>query len=148
MVIAVRRGRIADRFWPYFRACSVTQSPTGRRDPYVTTQLLRLQTDDDQVGLFEIDPPTPEGGFGDVAFGGAAYVHKATEKLEQSLAQVNALAQRALATFREGTRRPDKVELEFGVKFTAETGTAIFAKAAGEAHLVVKLSWSAEPDGE
>jgi hypothetical protein len=108
----------------------------------VTTQLLRMQTDDDTIGLFEIDAPAGDGGFGDVAFDGTVHIHKARERLEQSLAEVSAVAQRALDTFRQGARRPDKVEVEFGVKFTAETGAAVFAKAAGEAHLVVKLSWS------
>jgi hypothetical protein len=122
----------------------VAERPEGRD---VTTQLLRMQTaDDDATGLFEIDSPVGEGGFGDVAFDGTVYIHKAREKLEQSLAEVNTIAQRALCTFREGTRRPDKVELEFGVKFTAETGAAVFAKTAAEGHLVVKLSWTARPD--
>jgi hypothetical protein len=33
------------------------------------------------------------------------------------------------------------VEIEFGVKLTAEAG-ALIAKSAVEGHLVVKLSWS------
>ncbi|MDQ1029514.1 hypothetical protein QF035_007096 [Streptomyces umbrinus] len=36
------------------------------------------------------------------------------------------------------------MEIEFGVKLTAEAG-ALIAKSAVEGHLVVKLSWS--PDG-
>ena len=42
--------------------------------------------------------------------------------------------------------RPDAVELEFGVKLTAETG-AIIAKGAAEGHLVVRLSWTPGQNG-
>ncbi|WP_304364726.1 CU044_2847 family protein, partial [Streptomyces viridosporus] len=47
----------------------------------------------------------------------------------------------ALRVFRDGSLKPDTVELEFGVKLTAEAG-AIIAKGSAEGHLVVKLSWS------
>lgn len=45
--------------------------------------------------------------------------------------------------FRDGSLRPDSVEIEFGVKLTAEAG-ALIAKSSVEGHLVVKLSWSPE----
>ena len=55
---------------------------------------------------------------------------------------------RALRVFRDGSLRPDGVEIEFGVKLSAETG-AIIAKGTAEGHLVVRLTWSpsaAAPD--
>ncbi|MFJ5260911.1 CU044_2847 family protein [Streptomyces sp. NPDC088387] len=70
---------------------------------------------------------------------------QAARTFESSLEGVRAAAQSALRVFRDGTLRPDSVELEFGVKLTAEAG-AIIAKGTAEGHLVVKLVWS--PDGQ
>lgn len=49
-----------------------------------------------------------------------------------------------LRVFRDGSLRPDAVELEFGVKLSAEAG-AVIAKGSAEGHLVVRLNWSPEP---
>ncbi|MFI2431921.1 CU044_2847 family protein [Streptomyces sp. NPDC018693] len=68
-------------------------------------------------------------------------VARATRTFEQSLDGVRAAAESALRVFRDGSLRPDGVEIEFGVKLSAETG-AIIAKGAAEGHLVVRLSWS------
>ncbi|MFE6479026.1 CU044_2847 family protein [Streptomyces rochei] len=69
---------------------------------------------------------------------------RAARTFEGSLEGVRAAAVSALRVFRDGSLRPDSVELEFGVRLTAETG-AVIAKGAAEGHLVVKLSWSPRP---
>ncbi|MET7472919.1 CU044_2847 family protein [Streptomyces sp. NPDC005648] len=69
---------------------------------------------------------------------------QAARTFENALDSVRAAAESALRVFRDGTLRPDSVELEFGVKLSAETG-AVIAKGAAEGHLVVKLSWSPGP---
>ncbi|MFC7884788.1 CU044_2847 family protein [Streptomyces sp. NPDC057376] len=69
---------------------------------------------------------------------------RAARTFEGSLEGVRAAAGSALRVFRDGSLRPDSVELEFGVKLTAETG-AVIAKGAAEGHLVVRLSWSPRP---
>lgn len=66
---------------------------------------------------------------------------RATRTFEGALEGVRAAAQSALGVFRDGTLRPDSVEIEFGVKLTAEAG-ALIAKSAVEGHLQVRLSWS------
>ncbi|WP_333740811.1 CU044_2847 family protein [Streptomyces sp. IBSBF 2806] len=66
---------------------------------------------------------------------------RATRTFEGALEGVRAAAESALRVFRDGTLRPDGVEIEFGVKLSAETG-AIIAKGTAEGHLVVKLTWS------
>ncbi|MFF4797031.1 CU044_2847 family protein [Streptomyces sp. NPDC001351] len=68
---------------------------------------------------------------------------QAARTFEGALDGVRAAAESALRVFRDGSLRPDTVELEFGVKLSAETG-AVIAKGAAEGHLVVKLSWSPE----
>ncbi|MFG3316984.1 CU044_2847 family protein [Streptomyces sp. NPDC048171] len=69
---------------------------------------------------------------------------RAARTFEESLEGVRAAAASALRVFRDGTLRPDAVELEFGVKLSAEAG-AVIAKGTAEGHLVVKLSWTPEP---
>ncbi|CAM5619723.1 Trypsin-co-occurring domain-containing protein OS=Streptomyces griseomycini OX=66895 GN=FHS37_000664 PE=4 SV=1 [Streptomyces griseomycini] len=71
---------------------------------------------------------------------------RAARTFEGSLEGVRAAAESALRVFRDGTLRPDAVELEFGVKLTAEAG-AVIAKGSAEGHLIVKLSWSPEQAG-
>lgn len=71
---------------------------------------------------------------------------QAARTFEGSLEGVRAAAESALRVFRDGSLRPDSVEIEFGVKLTAEAG-ALIAKSAVEGHLVVKLSWSPGSSG-
>ncbi len=67
---------------------------------------------------------------------------RAARTFEGSLAAVRTAAEAALRVFRDdGALRPDSVEIEFGVKLTAEAG-ALIAKSTVEGHLVVKLAWS------
>ncbi|MFG2022197.1 CU044_2847 family protein [Streptomyces sp. NPDC048825] len=66
---------------------------------------------------------------------------QATRTFEGALDGVRAAAESALRVFRDGTLRPDSVELEFGVKLTAEAG-ALIAKSGAEGHLLLRLSWS------
>jgi hypothetical protein len=66
---------------------------------------------------------------------------------EATLDGVRAATLSALRVFRDGSLRPDSVELEFGVKLTAEAG-AIIAKGAGEGQLVVRLAWTSAPPAQ
>ncbi|MEV8548526.1 CU044_2847 family protein [Streptomyces glaucescens] len=68
---------------------------------------------------------------------------QATRTFEGALDGVRAAAESALRVFRDGTLRPDSVELEFGIKMTAEAG-AVIAKGAAEGHILVRLSWQPE----
>ncbi|WP_345621324.1 CU044_2847 family protein [Streptomyces ziwulingensis] len=66
---------------------------------------------------------------------------QAARTFEGALEGVRAAAESALRVFRDGVLRPDSVELEFGVRLSAEAG-AVIAKGTAEGHLVVKLHWS------
>ncbi|MFI1171589.1 CU044_2847 family protein [Streptomyces melanogenes] len=68
-------------------------------------------------------------------------VSEAARTFDSALEGIRAAAESALHVFRDGRLKPDAVELEFGVKLTAEAG-AVIAKTAVEGHLMVKLSWS------
>lgn len=66
---------------------------------------------------------------------------QAARTFEGALVGVRAAAESALRIFRDGTLKPDGVEIEFGVRLSAEAG-GIIAKGTAEGHLVVKLTWS------
>ncbi|GAA3129212.1 CU044_2847 family protein [Streptomyces echinatus] len=66
---------------------------------------------------------------------------QAARTFEGALDGVRAAAASALRVFRDGSLRPDTVEIEFGVRLSAEAG-AVIAKGSAEGHLVVKLSWA------
>ncbi|MFD0393273.1 CU044_2847 family protein [Streptomyces nogalater] len=70
---------------------------------------------------------------------------QAARTFEGALDGVRAAAAAALRVFRDGSLRPDAVEIEFGVRLSAEA--AVIAKGSTEGHLVVKLSWSPERGG-
>ncbi|PSM41177.1 hypothetical protein C6Y14_22495 [Streptomyces dioscori] len=105
--------------------------------------LVEFKTDDG--ALVVVEGAEDESGSRLVARGDGTVA--ATRTFEGSLEGVRAAAGAALRVFRDGSLQPDSVEIEFGVKLTAEAG-ALIAKSAVEGHLVVKLSWSPErPDG-
>ncbi|GHJ43561.1 hypothetical protein Cs7R123_09030 [Catellatospora sp. TT07R-123] len=58
----------------------------------------------------------------------------------EALGQARDAAVEALRTFRQGDLDPDEIELEFGVRLTAEAG-AVIAKTAAEGSLTVRLRW-------
>ncbi|MEW1923917.1 CU044_2847 family protein [Streptomyces sp. NPDC088360] len=69
---------------------------------------------------------------------------RAVRTFEESLAGARAAAESALRVFRDGTLRPDSVEIEFGVRMSAEAG-AVIVKGTAEGHLVVRLAWTPDP---
>ncbi|MEV4616108.1 CU044_2847 family protein [Kitasatospora sp. NPDC049258] len=85
-------------------------------------------------------------GMEPVGRGAAGPVRQATAGFEQALEGVRAAARSALAVFRDESLRPDAVEIEFGVRLTAEAG-ALIARTGGEAHLTVRLSWGQGSSG-
>ena len=106
----------------------------------MANELMRIEAADGTAVLVEIDDPREGEGFGDVAFEGAIF--RAKEIFEETLTDVRVMALKALDTLRTGPSAPDHVELEFGVKFKAELGAAVFAKTAGEGTLVVRMAWA------
>jgi hypothetical protein len=99
--------------------------------------LTEFKTEDGALVVVESADTRP--GARNVSRGGGPT--QAARTFEASLDGVRAAAESALRVFRDGSLRPDSVELEFGVKLSAEAG-AVIAKGTAEGHLVVKLSWS------
>jgi hypothetical protein len=64
----------------------------------------------------------------------------ASMTLATALTQVRDAADVALRQFRGMASKPDEVQIEFGVKLTAQAG-AVIAKTGLEGQLKVKLAW-------
>ncbi|AKJ13384.1 hypothetical protein ABB07_26150 [Streptomyces incarnatus] len=107
-------------------------------------RLLEFTTEDGAVVVVESGEPGT--GTRLVGRGGTGPAAQASSTFEGALDGVRSAAQSALRVFRDGSLRPDSVELEFGVKLTAEAG-AVIAKGAAEGQLVVRLAWSSRRPG-
>ena len=104
------------------------------------SQAIRFQMDDGSTVLFEVDESA--SGLARVNRGSDGVV-EASRQFGESLDSVRAAA---AASFRAlKSLAPQKLELEFGVKLTAEAG-ALIAKTAGEGHFVVTLTWDSGDD--
>ncbi|MEU6085617.1 CU044_2847 family protein [Streptomyces sp. NPDC047085] len=104
-------------------------------------KLMEFTTEDGAVVVVEATDSA--GGTRLVSRDGGGPAAQAVRTFEAALDGVRAATLSALRVFRDGSLRPDSVELEFGVKLTAEAG-AIIAKGAGEGQLVVRLAWTSE----
>jgi hypothetical protein len=90
---------------------------------------LIVEVDDQDAGMGRV------GRLGDAAA-------RASITYDQALDSIRRAADATLRQFRQMATRPDQVEVEFGVRLTAEAG-AIMARTGGEAQLTVRLTWSA-----
>lgn len=100
--------------------------------------LMEFRTDEGAQVTVEVERHAPGAK---LVRRGDNSVAQAARTFDDALDGIRAAAESALHVFRDGRLRPDTVELEFGVKLTAEAG-AVIAKTAVEGHLVVKLSWA------
>ncbi|MFI6872623.1 CU044_2847 family protein [Streptomyces sp. NPDC050400] len=105
--------------------------------------LVEFTVEDGAPGpvLFEADPADDESGARLVSRSRETGAVRATTTFETALDSVRSAAQSALRVLRDGPLSPDGVEIEFGVKLSAEAG-AVITKGSAEGHLVVRLSWA------
>jgi hypothetical protein len=102
---------------------------------------MRFPLEDGGEVVVEVDDDDP--GVGRVGRLGDAAA-RVSSTYDQALDGVRRAADATLRQFRQLATRPDQVEVEFGVKLTAEAG-AVIAHTGGEAHLTVRLTWSSDP---
>ena len=100
-------------------------------------QLVGFATEKGPPVIVEIDDDEP----GYRPIGRKDGLAQARKSFESALDDINLAAEKALQVLRGGELRPDGIEIQFGVRFNAEFG-AVVAKAAGEGHLTVKLTWA------
>jgi Trypsin-co-occurring domain 1 len=65
------------------------------------------------------------------------------ETFEAALARIQPAATAALGSLRSLQERPEEIEIEFGIRLSAEMG-AIVARTAGEANFRVTLRWRSD----
>lgn len=106
-------------------------------------ELLRWQSD---TGPVVVEVSELDAGFQGVARPGEV-IHNVQVRFEEALASARDAAVAALHTFRDEVLKPDTVDIEFGVKFSAAAG-AVIAQTAAEGHLVVRLRWNSGDNGQ
>lgn len=97
--------------------------------------LLKFSTARGNSVLVEV-PAT--AGFDAAAAGDR--IRDARRAFADGLVELADAADSALSALRGGALRPDSIEIEFGVRFTAESGLVV-AKVATEGTLSVKMVW-------
>jgi hypothetical protein len=109
-------------------------------------QLARFGLEDGGWAIVELNDVDP--GFRSVAsqVGRSGRIFDTGSSIEDALRSVARVADAAIAQFRRSTGRPDEVEIQFGVRLSAEAG-AVIAANSGEGHLHIKLAWRPSSDG-
>jgi hypothetical protein len=92
--------------------------------------------------LVEVEEVEPEGGLERVSRPGEV-AEKARQTFEAALETVKPAAQAIIAKVRSLSDLPDEVQIEFGLKMTAQAG-AVVASAGMEANYKVTLTWKRE----
>ncbi len=101
-------------------------------------QLVEFPLADGGSILVEVD--APEGGRLVPASRGGETVAKAQQTFEAALDKVRPAASAIIAKLRALHDPPDEIEVEFGLKMSAEAG-AFIAAAGVEANYKVTLTW-------
>ena len=89
--------------------------------------------------LVEVDEPERKGIVR--AGRGGEIVEKIQYSFGEALNSIKPAAETIITKLRDLTLAPDKIEVEFGLKLSAEAG-AFFASASTEANFVITLSWA------
>jgi hypothetical protein len=87
-----------------------------------------------------------EGGVHQIARSPEELAKKSGEALDQAIGSIQGMSARFRRAVDGMTARPSSVELQFGVKLTAEAG-AVISKVSGEASLNVRLTWQGDSGG-
>lgn len=102
--------------------------------PYVTFEL------EPGVNLI-VEEPGPPAGFGPQEIGVDEVIKKAAGAFEHSLESVSLAARKVYDVLvRKMPERPDEVEIEFGVKFSAKLDAWVVG-SEGEGSFSVKITW-------
>lgn len=107
----------------------------------MANQYLEFEGENGEKLLVEVEAsansgrvPVSRGG------DGSPDTTKTGKKLEEALTPLRTIASSVINKLKGLELQPDEVSLELGMKITAESGV-VLAKAGGEAHLQVTLTW-------
>jgi hypothetical protein len=97
----------------------------------------------EEGGVLRVEVDEPEGGIDRV--GRVSDAIEATgQNVVQGLKQISPAIQSVVYHVRDMVDKPDKLSLQFGIKFTAAAGVVV-AKAATEANFTVTVEWMQLP---
>lgn len=101
-------------------------------------QLARFGLEDGGWAIVELNDVDP--GLRTASVGRSGRIVDTGSILEDALRSVARVADAALTQFRMSRAHPDEIEIEFGVRLSAEAG-AVIASNSTEGHLHVRLAW-------
>ena len=104
--------------------------------------LVEFELEEGGSILVEVDG-VAESGMVPVSRGDKDVVTRAQHSFEAALDKVRPAAQTIIKKLRSLHDPPDEVEVEFGLKMSAEAG-AVIASGGVEANYTVKLTWKRE----
>jgi hypothetical protein len=81
-----------------------------------------------------------EAGMRQIARSPAELAQKSADALDGAMGTISGMSTRLKQTIERMPDRPSQLEVEFGIKLTAEAG-AIISKIGGEAALNVRFTW-------
>ena len=105
-------------------------------------RLIEFPLEDGGSIVVEVDEPEPPGGVVRAARPGEV-AEKARQSFEAAMERIRPVAGTLIAKLRGLHDPPDEVEVEFGLKMSAEAG-AVVAAAGAEANYKVTLTWKRE----
>ena len=103
-------------------------------------QLIEFSLKNENSILIEVDETQPEGGVVPAARTGGI-IAKASRSFEGALEKIKFVAEAIITELHSLSYKPDKAEVEFGVKLSADAG-AIIASTGAEANFKVTLTWN------
>ena len=102
-------------------------------------ELLQFVIDEETAIAVEVDEETI--GLAPVAAGGEPGAgYWSTETFSAAISRARRAAEVTLDQFKSMVNGPDEVEMELGIRLSAQSG-AVLAKAATEGHIQVRLTW-------
>ncbi|OGO39014.1 MAG: hypothetical protein A2W35_15230 [Chloroflexi bacterium RBG_16_57_11] len=102
-------------------------------------RLVEFLLEDGSTMLVEVDEPEPEGGVVKAARPGEL-ITRSQQTFDQALEKVKPAASLVIQKLRALSDPPDEIDVEFGLKLSAESG-AFIAAAGIEANYRVTLKW-------
>ncbi|HEY8201058.1 MAG TPA: CU044_2847 family protein [Actinomycetota bacterium] len=103
-------------------------------------RLVEFPQEDGTSLVVEIDETVPEGGVVRAARPGEI-AEKATQTFEAALSKIKPMAEAIFTTLKDLAQCPEQIQVEFGVKITANAG-AVLASAGVEGNYKVTLTWT------
>ncbi|MFE3325877.1 CU044_2847 family protein [Streptomyces sp. NPDC059176] len=102
--------------------------------PSDATGIVKVQIDEVADGLVQVARP-------------GQVVARATRSLSDMLAGIRPVAENFVDGFRDMTRQPDEIGVEFGLSLSAEADVVI-SRTTGQANFKVTLTWRNESSGD